>query len=264
MAKAGAKATNPTLTWARVEASPSIPGKTPLTRDEIVGTAIRLIDEHGLESFSMRRLGAELDAGATSLYWHVRNKEELIDLILDVLIGEVLADFEATVDPGASWRERLADVARALRRVLVRHRHVAPLLGGRPTLGPNALEASERVMGILIDAGFDHRTTSLASGSVMNYAAGFAVFESRSPGGWGEAPEGREVVEAVMAYFASLPADRYPTMRAVAAIPISEDDQFEYGLARLLDGLESDLAHPERRPAAGDEGPGTGNVLLTR
>lgn len=264
MAKAGGKAANPALTWARMEALPAASEKAPLTRAEIVATAIRLIDEHGLDAFSMRRLGAELGAGATSLYWHVRSKDELVDLILDALIGEVLADVQAAIDSETPWRERLAEVARALRRVLLRHRHVAPLLGGRPTLGPNALEASERVMGILLAAGFDHRTTSLAAGAVMNYAAGFAVFESRSPGGWGDSPEGREVVDAVMAYFASLPAERYPTMRAVAAIPISEDDQFEYGLARLLDGLAMDLADPAPRPRTAGDDPGTGNVLLTR
>lgn len=267
----GARKAPATLTWARLREAPT-PDRVPLSRDEIVATAIRLIDEGGIEAFSMRRLGHELGAGATSLYWHVRNKDELIDLILDVIIGEVLADFEATVVAGASWREQLAEIARALRRVLLRHRHIAPLLGERPTLGPNALDAAERVMGILLAAGFDHRATSLASGALINYASGFAMFESRSPGGSGDAAETRELAKAVMAYFAELPADRYPNMKAVARVHITETEQFEYGLARLLDGLADDLAVPSAPPTrptrangdADDADPVTGNAMLRR
>jgi AcrR family transcriptional regulator len=264
MAKGSAKATSPASTWARFGAVASSE-RPPLSRDEIVATAIRLIDEGGLDAFSMRRLGHELDAGATSLYWHVRNKDELVDLVVDEVIGEVLADYDAAVAPDADWRERLAEVARALRRVLLRHRHVAPLLGERPTIGPQALDAAERVMGILLDAGFDHRRTSLASGALINYASGFAIFESRSPGGAGDAPETRELADQVMAYFAALPGDRYPVMKAIAGVQISETEQFEYGLQRLLDGLVADRERPPEpsvEDGATDDGPG--NALIRR
>jgi AcrR family transcriptional regulator len=185
MAKHCRTAASATLTWARPAEPPPV-GRVPLTREDIVSTAIRLIDESGLEAFSMRRLGTELGAGATSLYWHVRNKDELVDLILDVIIGEVHADYEAAVAPDATWRERLAEVARALRRVLLRHRHIAPLLGDRPTIGPNALDAAEHVMAILRGAGFDARSASLASGALINFASGFALFEARTPGAVGD------------------------------------------------------------------------------
>ena len=267
MPKGARKAADATVTWARIEAAPSSE-RVPLTRDEIVATAIRLIDEGGIEAFSMRRLGHELDAGATSLYWHVRNKDELEDLIIDDVIGEVLADYEAVVAPDADWRERLAEVARALRRVLLRHRHIAPLLGERPTIGPQALDAAETVMGILLDAGFDTRATSLASGALINYASGFAIFESRSPGGSGDAPETRELAKAVASYFAQLPADRYPHMKAAARVQITETEQFEYGLQRLLDGLSNDLATLSTAPSVAtpdaDADAGEGNVMLRR
>ena len=264
MAKEARKAADATATWARVHDSPP-PDRVPLSRDEIVTTAIRLIDEGGMEAFSMRRLGHELDAGATSLYWHVRNKDELVDLILDVIIGEVSDDFDRHVAPDADWREQLAEIARSLRRVLLRHRHIAPLLGERPTIGPKALDAAERVMGILLAAGFDHRATSLASGALINYASGFALFESRTPGGSADAPETRELAETINAYFAALPDDRYPHMKAVARVYITEVEQFEYGLQRLLDGLADDLARLAD-PAAEtpDPDPGTGNVMLRR
>jgi len=244
------------LPWSAPEVSGD--AREPLTRDQIVETAMRLADAEGLGALSMRRLGQQLDAGATSLYWHVKNKDQLEDLMLDALIGEVAAD----IRPAEGWRESLAEVARALRRVLIRHRNIAPLLGERPTLGPNALDAAERVMGILRGAGFDDRTTSLASGALINYASGFALFESRSPDP-SDTEAAKARADAVMAYFRALPKERYPNLLAVARIAIDEDDQFEFGLQRLLDGFEADR---ERGGAdRGDDDRPTGsNTLLVR
>jgi TetR/AcrR family tetracycline transcriptional repressor len=244
------------LPWSAPDASGD--AREPLTRDQIVETAMRLADAEGLSALSMRRLGQQLDAGATSLYWHVKNKDQLEDLMLDALIGEVAAD----IRPAEGWRESLAEVARALRRVLIRHRNIAPLLGERPTVGPNALDAAERVMGILRGAGFDDRTTSLASGALINYASGFALFESRSPDP-SDAEAAKARADAVMAYFRGLPKERYPNLLAVARIAIDEDDQFEFGLERLLDGFAAD----RERGAAdlGDDDRQTGsNTLLVR
>ena len=257
MTTTGRKSRHGTFPWAPPEPT-SAAAREPLTRDQIVAVAIRLIDEEGLDAFSMRRLGKELGAGATSLYWHVKNKEQLVDLVLDELIGEVVDDVKR-VD---GWRPQLTEIARATRRVLLRHRRVAPLLGERPTIGPRSLDAAEFVMRTLIDAGFDERRASMASGALVNYAAGFAMFESKSPGGYGDSPEAREMAKAVIEYFATLPKDRYPTMSRAAKLRITEEEQFEYGLERLLDGLEQDLARDV--PASDDAAGAEGNVLLTR
>jgi AcrR family transcriptional regulator len=244
------------LPWTATD-EPSTPGRDPLTRDQIVEGAMRLVDREGADALSMRRLGHELGAGATSLYWHVKNKEQLQDLMLDALIGEVAGEVRAV----EGWREQLAEMARALRRVLIRHRHIAPLLGDRPTLGPRALDAAEWVMTVLRSNGFDARTTSLASGALINYASGFALFESKSSGS-ADPVESKAMADAVMAYFRGLSPERYPNLLAVAALPITEDEQFEYGLQRLLDGFESDLRNgmSDDEPPAGD-GP---NVMMTR
>ena len=242
------------LPWATSE--PPSETRDPLTRDQIVEAAMRLADAEGLDAGSMRRLGHELGAGATSLYWHVKNKSQLEDLMLDAMIGEVAGE----VAPFEGWRDELAELARALRRVLVRHRHIAPLLGERPTVGPYALDAAERVMGIL-------RSTSLASGGLINYASGFALFESRGTGGDPDSPEAKATADAVMAYFRALPRARYPNLLAVAALDITEDEQFEYGLQRLLDGFEADLHRigemPDEGPRDPDAPPGN-NVMFTR
>src|SRR5262245_54894394 len=72
--------------WRREKTAPA---QEPLTLDRIVTTAIELVDREGLDALSMRRLGTELDAGATTLYWHVKNKDELLDLMLDQLFVEI-------------------------------------------------------------------------------------------------------------------------------------------------------------------------------
>lgn len=186
------------LPWTIPSTEPAPRG--PLTREEIVAAGIALLDREGPDALSMRRLGQELGSGATSLYWHVKNKDQLLDLIVDAVIGEVVHEIE----PASGWRQELEALAMAVRRVLLRHRNVAPLLGERPTIGPAALDAAEHTMAILRRAGFDDRTTSLASGSLINYAAGFALFESKSPGG-ADSPEAKARADAVMAYFRALP-----------------------------------------------------------
>lgn len=234
--------------WATPAAERS--GREPLTRGQIVEAAIRLADRDGLEALSMRRLGGELGAGATSLYWHVRNKDELLDLVLDEVIGAVMGEVRADLGADAEastgeWRPALEAIARALRRVLLRHRNVAPLMGERPTFGPKALEAVEWMFGVMRRAGFGDRVAVLASTTVVNWAAGWTVFEVRDPVGPAATAEDREAYLGEMqAFLKSLPAERFPNLASTIGLgfEISPDEQFEYGLARLLDGIEHDVA----------------------
>jgi TetR/AcrR family tetracycline transcriptional repressor len=224
----------------------------PLTLDRILDAAGRIADDEGLEALSMRRLGAELGAGATSLYWHVRNKEELLDLLVDRVIGEILAN----VQPAVGWRDEMAEAARATRRVLLRHRTVAVLLGSRPTFGPNALAALEWMIGRLRVAGFDELTAALGANTVTNWAAGYAVFESRDPLGPSASDEEREVfAKAVVDRFEGLDAAAFPNVRAMVPLinSLSPDEQFERGLAWILDGLAGELgrSRANRKASAG-------------
>ncbi len=213
-------------------------GRPTLTRDQIVDAAIAILDEEGLDSLSMRRLGQRLDAGATSLYWHIRSKDELLDLVLDRIIGEVVAE----VGEPQGWREWMTATARSLRRVLLRHRAVAPIMGERPTFGPNALAALEQLLAALRAAGFGDAAALLASTTVVNWASGFAVFEVRDPVGPAATDADRQAfIEEFRAFTAGLPLAEFPT--TVALLPlgatITADAQFEYGLEVLLDGIEA-------------------------
>lgn len=230
-----ARVTFPWLTERAPEA------RSPLTREQIVEAAIRLADAEGLDALSMRRLGSELGAGATSIYWHMRNKDELLDLVVDRIIGEV-RDEIVSAD---GWRAELEETARAIRRVLVRHRHIAPVIGSRPTFGPHAVEALEWMIGRVRAAGADVRTALLAAQSVINYAAGFAVFECRDPLGADATEQEREAFMAELGRFvATLPPDRFPNTLATMSVgaSIAPDEQFEFGLRCLMDGIATQVA----------------------
>jgi AcrR family transcriptional regulator len=229
------------------------PRSEPLTLERILDAALRIADDEGLEALSMRRLATELHAGATSLYWHVRNKDELLDLLVDRVIGEMLE----AIRPAEGWRAQMIEAAQTARAVLVRHRHLAPVFGSRPTLGPNALQAIELVVGQLRAAGFADLTATLGANAVITWSSGYAVFEARDPLGPNASPEEREAFAGAMAAtFASLPPDRFPN--TIAMLPlmnaITADSQFESALGWILDGLELALRRQsETGPGAGAE-----------
>ncbi len=216
------------------------PEREPLTREQIVKAAMRVVDSEGLDALSMRRLGQELGAGATSLYWHVKNKDQLLDLIVDEVIGEVHLEDDSSLP----WREQLARITRDLRAALVRHPGVAMIFGSRVTLGPNALAGIEHLLAILRSAGFEGVDLGLAYQSVLNYGGGFAVFESRPITGAGEGKSAEELQALIGNMLRSLPADRFPNLVALpdAVMGMMPDAQFEYGLQRMLDGMELDVA----------------------
>jgi AcrR family transcriptional regulator len=222
--------------WARAVGRER-PSRVALSRDQIIDAAVKVMDEEGLDALSMRRLGLELNAGATSLYWHVRNKDELLDLVLDRVIAEVIPDMERDV----GWRETAESAAHALRRVLLRHRGVAPIMGERPTFGPSALQALEILLTPFVAAGFGPEAALLAATTIINWASGFAVFEVRDPmGPMSSEADRAEFVAEFTAFVTTLPAETYPTTLALLpyGATMTGDQQFEYGLGRLLDGIE--------------------------
>jgi AcrR family transcriptional regulator len=206
----------------------------------VVGVALELLDEVGLDGLSMRRLADRLGVKAASVYWHVRDKEELLDLVFDRVIGEV----EVPEPDLLRWREQVWEVARRMRRVTNSHRDVARIQLGRFPIGPNALAFSEGLLAILRAGSLPHRASAYFAALLPLYVSAFSLEEAsglRSPGGDETPPE--EVLEEIRGYFASLPAAKFPNLSALAGdITGGEsDDRFEFGLGLLLDGLERRL-----------------------
>lgn len=224
--------------------------KRTLNADRIVEAGMVLLDRDGLEGLSLRRLGAELGSGATSVYWHVPNKEALLDLLVDRLMGEA-AD-ETRHDPGATWRAELAAHSLALRAVLQRHIGGASLLASRMPVGPNGLRFMEGVLSALADAGFGGHQRALAYAALTGYTIGQVVLQSRrgptTPKG---RPAGGEQLQRLGGLLRGAPRGRYPNVVESAAdlTELTDEEAFSYGLQRMLDGLEAELrpVNPRRR-----------------
>ena len=124
--------------WRRRQGEAPRAERRPLTRDAIVDAALGLLDRQGLAGLSMRRLAQELGVGAASLYWHVRDKEELLGLLLDRIVGES----EVPEPDPANWQEQIKQVGRENRRLLLRHRDAAQISLGRIPLGRSRCQCS--------------------------------------------------------------------------------------------------------------------------
>jgi TetR/AcrR family transcriptional regulator, tetracycline repressor protein len=219
--------------------------RPPLTRERVVGEALTVIAEEGIEALTMRTLAARLGVVPGALYRHVRNKEQLQDLILDGVLAEVDAD----PDPAVPWTEQLKLLARRLREVLDNHPGVAGLLRTRDPLGPHSLVLAEAFLTPLRAAGFPDREAGLAFFLLVDYTVGFAVSSSRT-----SVNEQRVRDAATRSqlhqFFRSLPADRFPALVALGEHVWldNRDERFTAGLDVLVDGLEHARRSP-RRPA---------------
>jgi AcrR family transcriptional regulator len=223
-----------------------------LSREQIVVQAVQLLDAEGLEALSMRRLGAAMNAGATSLYRHVANKDELIELVVDEAYGEL----EVTVPTGPKgWRKGADRSARSLRAMVLRHPWIATVLGqvGLVHLGPNAMSIAERLTELYQQAGFPPGETDLAAGAVTSYVIGMATNEAAYLSMI--ARSGQTEQEWMRSLQPSLEqaAEAHPHLReGQIAVQDADPEQirnarFDYGLARVLDGLESRLGGPKER-----------------
>ncbi|MGW6912436.1 TetR/AcrR family transcriptional regulator [Kitasatospora sp. NPDC054939] len=140
--------------------------RTPLlSRERIVGTALRIVDAEGLAALSTRRLATELSVSGPSLYNHFATKDDLLDAVVDSVIGEV--DLTMFRDPDG-WQEPLRAWARSYRAALAAHPNIVPVLAQGPGRRPNALRLADAVFGCLVDAGWP-RGQATRIGALMRY-----------------------------------------------------------------------------------------------
>ncbi|MFG2379694.1 TetR/AcrR family transcriptional regulator [Streptomyces avermitilis] len=218
-----------------------------LSREQIVAEALRLLDSEGIDALSMRKLGNRLSAGATSLYRHVANKDELIELAVDEIYGEIgLSDAPAAPE---RWRADAAHCAHSLRTTMLRHPWIASVRGemGMAHLGPNWMRLSEAMLGVFTTAGFPRDEADRAVATLIAYVTGTATSEAA----WltALARSGRSEQEWVDELWpaAEQAAQAYPRLREGYAEQRGKDPRksreegFQYGLDRVLDGLETRL-----------------------
>jgi AcrR family transcriptional regulator len=194
----------------------------------------------------MRRLAARLGVVPGALYHHVRDKQQLHDLVLD----NVLAEVDVHLDSSLDWTDQLKVLAHRLRQVLEDHPGVAGILKTRDPLGPHSLALAEALLGPLQAAGFADREAGLAFFLLVDYTIGFAVSSPRT-----SVNEQRVRDPATRTqlhrFFRSLPPDRFPALVALGehAWADNRDERFTAGLQVLVDGLEH-ARNASHRPAS--------------
>jgi AcrR family transcriptional regulator len=220
-----------------------VPRRAPLSRDRVLRAAVAFADAAGIESLSMRRLAQELGVVPMALYKHVANKEELLDGMVDIVVGEI--------DPPVSdsdWRSAVQQRILSARRALLRHAWVSRVIESRTNLTPVVLEHMDSMIGMLRTGGFSVDLTHHVMHALGSRIFGFSQeLFGDSPS---VDPETRATIPREM-------ERKYPYITELS-MAISHDEQsavgqgcddqfeFEFALDLLLDGFET-LRQQERR-----------------
>jgi AcrR family transcriptional regulator len=218
------------------------PPRKPLSQDLLIDTALGVLRAEGLDAVSMRRVAQELDTGPASLYAHVSNKEELLELMLDRVAAEIRLP---EPDP-ARWQEQIKEIAREMRRVWTAYSDISRFsLGNIPT-GANQLAVAETMLGLMRAGGVPDQVAAWFVDRMALYVDADAfegsMYVSRIKEGWD--PE--TYFAQIRDYFAGLPAARFPTIVSMVDTLMSggDEERFEFGLDVIVRGLASYASDP--------------------
>jgi TetR/AcrR family tetracycline transcriptional repressor len=206
-----------------------------LTRERVVAEGLTVIAAVGAQGLSMRALAARLGVVPGALYRHVRNKEQLYDLIIDAVLAEV----DSRVDPAQPWTAQIAALAQRLRTVLENRPGVAALLKIRDPLSPASLALAEAFLEPLLAAGLSGPEAAAAFRLVYDYTLGFAVADLTSPAE--QRLRDAATREQLQAFLRALPASRFPALAAhgIHVWSADRDRRFGSGLDTLVRGIEA-------------------------
>ncbi|WP_424639251.1 TetR/AcrR family transcriptional regulator [Embleya sp. AB8] len=205
----------------------------PLTRARIIEAAVALLDEEGMDRLTMRRLAEKLQAGATTLYWHVATKDDVIDLAVDSIFGES----PVPTGHGASPRDDISTLINNWRQAMLRHPWAATVPSRqRPLIGPNFLTWMEFLQSALLRADLPEDRLNPATWALYNHVMGATATQSSLQLSPEETRIGQEYLKSQ--------SDRYPTVAAHNYIADDNwDRSFALGLEFLLNGMTPHTTH---------------------
>ena len=216
-----------------------------LTRERVVAEALAVVNTDGAQALSMRALARRLGVVPGALYRHVRNKEQLYDLILDAVLAEV----DCRTDPALPWIAQVATLTHRLRAVLESHPGIAALLKTRDPVSPASLALAEAFLAPLHAAGLSGHQAALAFRLIYDYTLGFALADPASPAE--QRLRDSAARQQLHAFLRSLPASSFPTLAAHGTYAWADDreQRFTSGLDTLICGLQT----AQRSPGASRE-----------
>jgi TetR/AcrR family tetracycline transcriptional repressor len=195
-----------------------------LTREILVETGLRLLDEVGLDGLTVRRLATELGVQSPALYWHVRTKQELLDGMAGAIIAS--ADLGPPRD-GEPWQQWLAARARAYRRAMLAHRDGARLVASARR-APDTVRRFDAELAAMVARGFEPVQALRTIAALNHYVDGSVLEEQAS------APDRNPEV-----------TDLPTLLTALRAGPPMGDEVFEHGLRLLIRGIEASMEYPQ-------------------
>jgi AcrR family transcriptional regulator len=206
--------------------------RAQLTRERVVAAGIELADRDGIESISMRRLAQELGVEAMSLYTHVRNKDDLLDGMVDAVIGKI-----PTSADGADWKTSLRQMVLAARSVVLTHPWAPRPIESRTTLGPAMMRYANTVIGVLREGGFTIAQTHHALHILGSRVLGFTqdLFDDSGDLEPETAASLASELGAALPYVAEM---ALAVTHGGALGGCDDDIEFEFALDFILDGLD--------------------------
>jgi len=212
----------------------------PITRERALDAAMELADSGGIEAVTMRRLAQELGVEAMSLYYHVANKDAVLDGMVDIVFGEIA--LPSTMSP--DWRTSMRERAVSMREVMLSHPWATGIMESRTSPGPATLAHHNAMIGCLRHCGFSIPMAAHAFSLMDAYIFGFVLSEVNLPFDASTTPT--EMEQMVEGMLANVPAEDYPHLMEMTAEHILTPDysfaaEFTYGLDLILDGLAARL-----------------------
>jgi len=211
----------------------STKARVPLTRERVLRTAMTLADEGGIESLTMRKLAQKLGVEAMSLYYHVTNKDDILDGMVDIVFGEIDLASDQT-----NWKTAMRKRAISVRKILSIHPWATSMMQSRVNPGPALLHHHNGVIGCLRESGFSVEMAAHAFSAMDAYIYGFSLQEQTLP--FDTPDEVAEVAETMLEQF---PVAEFPhlaelTIEHILKPGYDYGDEFEFGLDLVLDGLD--------------------------
>ena len=209
-----------------------MPKRTPLSRERVLRAAVALADKDGIEALSMRRLGNELGVEAMSLYNHVANKDDLLNGITDLILGEI------ELPSDADWKDALRRHAISAHDVLVAHPWASSLALSPDRASEVSVRRANWMLGQLREAGFSADVTYHAYHALDSHILGFTLWQL----GHGIVDQ-EQIADLAASFFRMYPPEEYPHLYEHAQQHLSgfgrgEPGAFELVLDLILDGVE--------------------------
>ncbi|HZD68639.1 MAG TPA: TetR/AcrR family transcriptional regulator C-terminal domain-containing protein [Actinomycetes bacterium] len=222
------------------------PARAPLSRRQVLRAALDYVDRHGLDALSMHKLGAELGVKAMSLYKHVTHKDDVLNGIVDLLWDEIPPE-----PPAGDWREAVRQLAAALRDLVHRHPHAAPLLMSRQEIREHPLRIAHGVLRRMRESGVPERCAVALLRTVFPYGIGYALAELSLPPPPPPGPDSEiALIRQVSGMLSPEASDELVRTALLVCGDCDMTAQFRIGVDLMIRGLDAYLAGLEQDAAA--------------